>query len=85
MRIRVRLFAAARQIVEKDAVEVELGDRAGDRVTVAELREQLAAQLPELATIVEHAAFAVDEAYADDTTILDEQTDVACIPPVSGG
>ncbi len=81
MRIRVRLFAAARQFVEKDAVEVELGDR----VTVAELRKQLAAQFPELATIVEHAAFAVDEAYASDTTILDEQADVACIPPVSGG
>jgi molybdopterin converting factor subunit 1 len=81
MRIRVRLFAAARQFVEKDAVEVELTDRA----TVAELREQLAAEFPELAAIVGRAAFAVDEAYAGDATILDEQVDVACIPPVSGG
>ena len=81
MRIRVRLFAAARQFVEKDAVEVELGDRS----TVAELREQLATQFPELATLVGHAAFAVDEAYASNTTILDERADVACIPPVSGG
>ena len=81
MRLRVRLFAAARQLVGKDTVEVDVGDRA----TVAELRGQLAAQFPELATIVEGAAFAVDEAYAGDATILDKQADVACIPPVSGG
>ena len=81
MKIRVRLFAAARQFVENDTVEIELGDRA----TVAELRQQLAAQFPELVTILRHAAFAVDEAYAGDATMLDEQADVACIPPVSGG
>ncbi len=78
---RVRLFAAAKQLAGVDCVEFDLTGGA----TVADLREEMVRSYPELGDIVRHAAFAVDEAYASDATKLSEQSDIACIPPVSGG
>ncbi|MCG8585576.1 MAG: MoaD/ThiS family protein [Pirellulales bacterium] len=81
MTICAKLFAAARQVVGGESIEVQLHDGA----TVADLRQALAATHPELQALLPHAAFAVDEEYAPDTQKLNEQQSVACIPPVSGG
>ena len=81
MRISVKLFAAARQIAGRDAVEVELPDAA----TVAALRQAIAQQFPDLDRTARHCLFAVENQYADDSTILVTGSEVACIPPVSGG
>jgi molybdopterin converting factor subunit 1 len=81
MRISVRLFAVARQTAGRDSVEIELPDGA----TVGQLRLGLARQVPALATLVEHAMFALDAEYADDAAVINPDGEVACIPPVSGG
>ena len=81
MRIRIRLFAAAKQLVGVDRVQLEIADGA----TVADLREELLRSFPALADVLPHVAFAVNEAYASDETKVDPQCDIACIPPVSGG
>ena len=81
MIVHVKMFAAARQQVDADAVSVELPAGA----TVGALRSALAAQHPSLQALLSHSIFAVGEQYATDETTLDEDVDIALIPPVSGG
>lgn len=81
MRITVKLFAVARQLAETDAIVVELAEGA----TVADLRGALPEQHPALQGIVGQLKFAVDADYAADDRVLNEDQEVACIPPVSGG
>ena len=81
MNLRVRLFAIARQAAGTEAVEVALPEDA----TVGQLRGELARRVPQLSGLLPHVTFAVGEQYADDQTVLSENVEVACIPPVSGG
>ncbi len=81
MIVCVKLFAAARQIAQRDVVEIELADGA----SVGELRRQMAATMPELADLLGHVLFAIDSEYADDSIKIPAGADIACIPPVSGG
>ncbi len=81
MRIRVLLFARARDLAGRDVVEVELPAGA----TVAALREQLASELPGLSGFSARCAVAVDGEYAVEGDAVREGAEVAVIPPVSGG
>jgi len=81
MRVRVKLFAVARESAGQGDVEIAVPDGA----TVAQLRQALAAAVPALADVLPHALLAVDAQFADDTTIVTEQSELALIPPVSGG
>ncbi|MCL4201710.1 MAG: MoaD/ThiS family protein [Pirellulaceae bacterium] len=81
MKIQLKLFAAARQAVDRETVQIELPDTA----TVADLRAAIARQFPALDATARHSLFAVNNQYADDATALPPDAEVACIPPVSGG
>ena len=81
MNVEVQLFAVARQITGDDKLRIELSDGA----TIADLRKEISRNTPELSDLIKHARFAVDQEYAADSTILLEESQVACIPPVSGG
>ena len=81
MKLRLRLFAVARQLAGADCIEVDLPDGA----TLGQLRAALAAHVPALAPMVKNLMFAVDAEYRRDETVLGPEADVACIPPVSGG
>ncbi len=81
MRIRVRLFAVARDAADRDSVELDLPEGA----TIALLRSRLGSQIPELSGLVGQMMFAIDTKYADDAAPIPPDADVACIPPVSGG
>jgi molybdopterin converting factor subunit 1 len=81
MKIRVRLFALAKQAAGCDSLEVELPEGA----TVAQLRRQLGVRIPQLAGSLAQMMLAVNKQYADDQTPIPHNADVACIPPVSGG
>jgi molybdopterin converting factor subunit 1 len=81
MKLRVKLFAAAKQRAGTDAVEVELPQPA----TVAGLRSALAEQHPNLASLLPHARLAINSDYASDQTIISAAAEIAIIPPVSGG
>ena len=81
MKIKVRLFAVARELAGHDHVELELPDGA----TIGQLRTQLAAEVPQLSPLIRQMMFAIDTQYADDPTVVPPDSDVACIPPVSGG
>lgn len=81
MRVAVKLFAVARQRIGHGMIEVELPANA----TVRHLRASLAEQFPPLADILPHTRIAVSNEYATDTTSIDSTTEIALIPPVSGG
>jgi molybdopterin converting factor subunit 1 len=83
MKIQVTLFAAARQLVGKPSIAVEIAECSSP--TVRDLRLALAIQHPELKQILASSAFAVDQEYADDNDSVSENCEVALIPPVSGG
>jgi len=81
MIVRVRLFAAARQLAGRDVIDVTLPEGG----TIAALRTEMFSQYPALAPLARAAMFSVGAEYADDAMLLEEGADVACIPPVSGG
>ena len=79
--MRVLLFAGARDLAGADAIDVELPSGA----TVAELRRALANRCPKLAALIERSAFAVDDEFAEEDTVIPPTAAVALLPPVSGG
>ena len=81
MRVKVRLFAVARQVAGRSEVVVELDEPA----TVGDLKRALGAAVPELVSIMPRLMIAVGTEYADDARPLAADDDVAVIPPVSGG
>ena len=81
MKIQVKLCASAKELAGQDRLSVELPEGA----TIRDLRGAIATVMPPLARIIPHAMWAVDANYAADDTRLTEQSEVALIPPVSGG
>ncbi len=81
MKLRVKLFAVARQRAERDSIDVELPEAP----TVRQLRGAIAEQFPPLADLLAHVRFAINSDYASDTTIIPARAEIALIPPVSGG
>lgn len=79
MKVQIRLFAAARELVGKDQVIHELPGGA----TVQELVEDLFRLYPDLAEM--RLRFAVNAAYVGLDAPLHDGDEVACIPPVGGG
>jgi molybdopterin synthase sulfur carrier subunit len=81
VKVRVQMFAVARQLAGRDLVELDLGDGAN----VGDLRRKLVHDIPAMANVISHMSFAVNAEYATDSTFIPADADVACIPPVSGG
>jgi len=81
MIIDVKMFAAARQYTSQAVVRVELEEPAN----VSDLKVALLQQFPQLEPLADHLTIAVDNDYVDDEHLLEENSEVAVIPPVSGG
>ncbi|MEX2186842.1 MAG: MoaD/ThiS family protein [Pirellulales bacterium] len=81
IRITIRFFAAARDLAGCESAVREVSANC----TVADLRRELAAEFPPLASLLGHSMLAVGRAYAADAAVLDDGTEIAVIPPVSGG
>ena len=81
MKVRVQMFAQARELFGSDVVEVELPDAANVQV----LRERLQTHCPEAAELVERASIAIDDQFAVAVDEVNEAQQISLIPPVSGG
>jgi molybdopterin converting factor subunit 1 len=81
MRITVHLFARARDLAGTPTAVLDLPPPA----TVASLRRALAATYPRLAPLLEKSVLAVNDALAVDDLPLAADSEVALLPPVSGG
>jgi len=79
--VRVRLFARLRELAGARVVDLTLPAGA----TVEDAWSDLAAATPEIGGLRAYVRFAVDGAYAEAGTRLADGSEVACIPPVSGG
>ncbi|GIW78764.1 MAG: hypothetical protein KatS3mg105_0571 [Gemmatales bacterium] len=81
MIVHVRLFARSKDIVGADVVRVELADGA----CVRDLLEHLAVRYPDLRPLLKHCRLAAENEFLDDAAPLKDGTEVALLPPVSGG
>ena len=81
MHIRLRYFASLRERLGRSEETVEVPEGA----TVATVWEILKKERPELAAIERSVAFAVALEYVDKTHPLQDNDELAFIPPVSGG
>ena len=81
MTVRVKMFAAAREMAGCPELVVEVRDGA----TLADVRRAVVAAVPALDRILPHARWAVDAQFAAAETMVTEKSEIALIPPVSGG
>lgn len=83
MKIRVMLFAAAKQLVGRQIVEIEVP--CDGQTTVANLKSALEHEFPQLQGLLSRSSFAIDSQWAESDAMIKEESQVAMIPPVSGG
>ncbi len=81
MQIRVLLFAAAKEAARTDSVSVEVADRA----TAADVVDALGLELPQLKPLLPSCRVAVDCCYVAEDVVVSSDSEIALIPPVSGG
>jgi molybdopterin converting factor small subunit len=81
MKVRVRLFAVAKELAGAEEVLVDVPAMAN----IGDVREAIEEILPALRRVLPHAMWAIGSAYADDASQVNDKSDVALIPPVSGG
>jgi molybdopterin converting factor subunit 1 len=81
MRVRVRLFAAARELAGASELSLDVAEGA----TVDDVRGALLSASPVLEKIVSHARWAVDAEFVSGESTITESSEIALIPPVSGG
>ncbi len=81
LRIRVKFFAAPREALDRDEIDLEV--RAGS--TVKDLIDTLQNEYPVLEAYTRFLNVAVNRAYVGMQTELHDGDEVACLPPVGGG
>ena len=90
MIVKISFFAAAKDMLGTDSIDMALDDEA----TIGELKQTLVEQNPSLMELVEKSAFSVDQEYVSDdrqlyhgatVAFVSTEHEIACIPPVSGG
>ena len=81
MTVRIRFFAALRE----RAGGAEAVRTVPEGTTVGSLWEALRREQPALGSYGARIAFAVNQEYVDSDRVLQDNDEVALIPPVSGG
>src|SRR5215216_4925669 len=79
--IRVLFFGAARDVVDRNPLDLSLDAPA----TVASAFQSLVARFSQLERFGRSLLFAVNQEYATPDTLLKENDELAVFPPVSGG
>ncbi len=80
MTINILAFGIAKEIVGGASTSADLPSHT----TVAQLRRRLEEQYPQLGKLASYM-IAVNNEYAATDSLINEQDEVAIIPPVSGG
>jgi molybdopterin converting factor subunit 1 len=81
MQIEVLLFAAARDAAGSDAIQIDVDDDAQASDVIAAVGQHL----PELSGLLPSCRLAVDCCYVSDDVAVSADSEIALIPPVSGG
>ena len=80
-KVRVRLFAGARDAFGRDEVLTQIPLEG----TVSDLRRHLEDAYPAAAAMLHRCRVAVAADFAGEDEVIPERAEVALIPPVSGG
>jgi len=80
---RLLFFGKLRDIAGA-ARTIQIG---ADTRTLAALRARLCAEIPQLAPALQDASVraAIDQVFADDAAAIDDSSEIAFMPPMSGG
>lgn len=81
MKVTVRLFAGAAHQAGVRTIDLELSEGAD----VAAARDALLVQMPQLKAICDVSLWATETEVLDQRTVLKPDSELAMIPPVSGG
>lgn len=81
MIVTVKLFAGARDLTGREAINLELPDDA----TVADVRRGIARRYPTARSLLARSAMALNHDFALDSDAVQANSELAVIPPVSGG
>jgi len=81
MRVKVKLFAAFREIVGAKEEDLDLPDG----MTVSGLLDEYARRFPAVDRYREHIILSVNREYGAPSRVLKEGDEVSFLPPVSGG
>jgi molybdopterin converting factor small subunit len=81
MNVRIKLFAAARELAQSDELPVDVASPA----TLRDIRLAALDACPALSAILPHCLWAVDARYASEDHTVTPDSEIALIPPVSGG
>jgi molybdopterin converting factor subunit 1 len=80
MKVNVLLFGITKDLVGKQLLNIDIQEKS----TVAEFKRLLQERYPELIEL-NSLAIAVNSEYAKDNVLINENDEIALIPPVSGG
>ena len=81
MRVRVLFFGMLKEIVGRNADELELPEGS----SVNDLLDHYQSRVPALKASLPSLALAVNQEYAGPDTKLEAEDEIALLPPVSGG
>ncbi len=81
MKINVLLFAAAKEAAGCQSILIDVPDHA----QASDVSESLCQRLPSIADLMPSCRLAVDNQYVDANAVILPHSEVALIPPVSGG
>ncbi|AKG34056.1 molybdenum cofactor biosynthesis protein [Paenibacillus durus] len=82
MQISIRLFAGLAEAIGSQVLDFHVAE---PQVTAGTLKELLSASYPEAAGQISVSMVAIDREYAPEDTVISGSSEVALIPPVSGG
>lgn len=82
MHVTIRLFAGLAEVIGSSSITFHIHENS---VTAGKLKELLSASYPDAAAQIHVSLVAIDREYAPDDGIITEASEVALIPPVSGG
>jgi len=80
MKISLRAFGIAKDILESKTMDLEIEDKS----TIQDLKVILIAKYPAFQSL-QSLRLAVNEEYAEETLMLSSNDEVVIIPPVAGG
>lgn len=81
MKVRIRAFAAYREILGKESLELDVPDGA----TVRTAFEQLFGTRPDFARLLPSTMFAVNREYVGGDHPLRAEDELVFLPPLAGG
>lgn len=81
MKIRIKLFAAARELSDTG----EIGLEVADGILVKDMKQQISNAYPSMSELILRSAVSLNREFATDQSVVRENDEIALIPPVSGG